>query len=100
MEKRIEMVKSMLTRENLLKIFKSFGIQKGMLVLVETNGSLESYIAGGEQMVIEVLKEMLGNQGCIIAPVVYVRYARSFHGRHLPVRVSVLGGNPGKHFRV
>ncbi len=68
MEKRIEMVKSMLTRENLLKIFKSFGIQKGMLVLVETNGSLESYIAGGEQMVIEVLKEMLGNQGCIIAP--------------------------------
>ncbi|WP_305154566.1 hypothetical protein [uncultured Dubosiella sp.] len=66
----------MLTRENLLKIFKSFGIQKGMLVLVETNGSLESYIAGGEQMVIEVLKEMLGNQGCIIAYIfIFIYYA-------------------------
>lgn len=58
----------MLTKEDLLKLFKKNGIQKGMVVMVESKGSMSNYIAGGEQMIIEVLKELIGSQGCIIAP--------------------------------
>ncbi len=58
----------MLTKEDLLKLFKKNGIQKGMVVMVESKGMMTNYIAGGEQMVIEVLKELIGSQGCILAP--------------------------------
>lgn len=62
------MVEVMYTKEDLIALFRKFGIHKGMIVLVEASGSMQNYIAGGEQMVIEVLKELLGSQGCIIAP--------------------------------
>lgn len=57
-----------ITKEDLIFLFKKLGIKKGSHVLVETSEETFSSIAGGSQTLIEALKECVGSQGCLIVP--------------------------------
>ncbi len=60
--------KKIYTKEDLVALFEELNIKKGTPVFVESDLNSFSSIAGGEQTLIEALKETIGSQGCLIMP--------------------------------
>lgn len=56
------------TKDELIIRLKELGIKKGMVVLVQAELSKFSKILGNEQCLIDALKELLTESGCIIVP--------------------------------
>lgn len=61
-------MKDFLTRDRIKTIFKNLGISKGSSVCVQMDISNFSHVVGGATMIIETLKEIVGEDGCIFMP--------------------------------
>ena len=56
------------TKNDFKYLFKHVGVSKGMVVYLQANLSHFGTIVGGAQAMIEALKELIGEDGCIIMP--------------------------------
>lgn len=56
------------TKEDIRQQLISMGIQKGMVILVQSNVKKLGYLAGGEQALIEAVMETIGYEGTMIMP--------------------------------
>lgn len=61
-------IQDIITKDDLVRIFKSMGLSKGMILYVQSNILTFTYINGGNQAVIEALMEVVGFEGTIIMP--------------------------------
>ena len=57
---------NLITKEDLIEHLKGIGIQKGMVVYVQSSLEYFSYICGGNRTLIEALQEVVGYDGCIV----------------------------------
>lgn len=57
-----------MTKENWKEIFQDAGIQKGSFVLFQENLERTGYTFGGRQAVLEVLMDVVSEQGCVVVP--------------------------------
>ena len=56
------------TKNDFKYLFKQVGVEKGMVVCLQANLSHFGTIIGGAQAMIDALKELVGENGCIIMP--------------------------------
>ena len=56
------------TKNDFKYFFKQVGVTKGMIVFLQANLSHFGTIVGGAQAMIDALKELVGEDGCIIMP--------------------------------
>ena len=57
---------NLITKEDLIEHLKSIGIQKGMVLYVQSSLEYFSYICGGNRTLVEALQEVVGYDGCIV----------------------------------
>lgn len=67
-EKKVRENRSLLTYEMLYEQLKSCGIDKGHHVMVHTSLSSLGFVIGGEETVIRVLIDLVGDEGTIMMP--------------------------------
>lgn len=65
---RRRIVQDVITKNDLIHMFKRMGIHKGMILYVQSQLELCSYVNGGANVVIEALQEVLGFEGTIVTP--------------------------------
>ena len=56
------------TKNDFKYLFKQVGVEKGMVVCLQANLSHFGTIVGGAQAMIDALKDLIGDEGCIIMP--------------------------------
>ena len=65
---RRKLVKDVITKNDLVSMFKRMGIQKGMILYVQCDLHSYSYVNGGPQIIIDALQEAVGFEGTIVTP--------------------------------
>lgn len=62
------MIRDITTKEDIVVQLQNIGVQRGMLLLVDSNSAQLGYIGGGIQTFIEALMEAVGYDGTIVMP--------------------------------
>lgn len=57
---------NLITKDDLIEHFKNLGLQKGMLVYVQSALDYFTYVCGGNRTIIEALQEVVGYDGGIV----------------------------------
>ncbi|MDF9824226.1 aminoglycoside 3-N-acetyltransferase [Breznakia sp. PF5-3] len=57
---------NLITKDDLVEHFKMLGIQKGMLVYIQSSLNYFSYVCGGNRTIIEALQDVVGYDGGIV----------------------------------
>lgn len=61
-------VKNVVTKENLIRIFKKVGVGPNMIIEVHSSLSAFGYVVGGARTVVDALMETVGESGTILMP--------------------------------
>ena len=63
------MIKTALTKKEIVDILRNNGLETGTIVEVHCSLSSAGYIVGGAQTLVDALMEVVGYQGTILMPV-------------------------------
>jgi len=74
----------MITRQRLLLDLQAIGLERGMDVIVHSSLSQIGYVAGGAEVVVAVLLDILGPNGTLLAPSFNHRTAQVFNPMSTP----------------
>lgn len=67
-DKKRQLIRDVITKNDLIAMFKRMGVIKGMILYVQSDLETFSYVNGGSQIVIEALQEAVGFEGTIVTP--------------------------------